>query len=74
MYKDLGLTDEQQRQYERNYRTIMGTSDRKSKKDEQQSIVEHNSLMNAVLIEAQYSIVIGSKIILLNWIVANGTN
>ena len=38
------MTDEQQRQYERNYRTIMGTSDRKSKKDEQQRIVKHNSL------------------------------
>ena len=58
MYKDLGMTNEQKRQYENDYRAVMGRWEKENdvlKMSEQEKIDEHNSVLNAVLNEAQYS-------------------
>ncbi len=57
MYKDLGMTDEQKRKYERDYKTVMDTWQNKNANynmGEQQQIDEHNSVLNAVLNEDQF--------------------
>ncbi|WP_027126851.1 hypothetical protein [Gelidibacter mesophilus] len=58
MYKDLGMTDEQKLRYERDYRTVMGTWEKNNpnyEENEQDKIDEHNSVLKAVLDEAQFS-------------------
>lgn len=58
MYKDLGMTDEQRRHYERDYKTVMGIWEKNNSNydiDEQDKIDEHNNLLNAVLNEDQFS-------------------
>lgn len=58
MYKDLGMTDEQRRRYERDYRTVMDRWEKNNPNhndDEKEKIEEHNSVLKAVLDEAQFS-------------------
>lgn len=58
MYKDLGMTEDQKRRYERDYRSVMGTWEKNNPNydmDEQGKIDEHNAVLKAVLDEAQYS-------------------
>lgn len=58
MYKDLGMTDEQRRRYERDYKTVMGTWEKNNPNydmDDQDKINEHNNLLNAVLNEDQFA-------------------
>ncbi|CAH8283456.1 hypothetical protein EV196_102411 [Mariniflexile fucanivorans] len=58
MYKDLSMTEEQQRRYEHDYQTVMGTWKKNNPNYDmydQEKIEEHNSLLSAVLNEAQYS-------------------
>ena len=52
MYKDLGMTNKQKRQYENDYRAVMGRWEKENdvlKMSEQEKIDEHNSVLNAVL-------------------------
>ena len=59
MYKNLSMTEEQQRQYERDYRTLMGTWEKTNpgkKIGDQQEIDEQDQLLKAVLNEDQYAI------------------
>ena len=58
MYKDLGITEEQKRRYERDYRTVMGTWEKNNPNydmNDQDKIDEHNNLLNAVLNEDQFA-------------------
>ena len=58
MYKDLGMTANQRRQYETDYRKVMDEWEKKNPSinmDNDQKVEQHNKALNAVLDEAQYA-------------------
>ena len=58
MYKELGMTEDQRRRYEADYRAVMDTWEKNNPNkpmDEKMKVKEHNSALNAVLNEDQFS-------------------
>lgn len=58
MYKDLGMTEDQKRRFEEDYKSIMGDWERNNPNlnmDDQQKVNSHSSALKAVLNEAQYA-------------------